>query len=162
MAQEDQLHWRETFFIFFEARNRPTLVQLERAIKALGQWYQLSQALADDRGFLESLVVSSPDDRVTLEISYEFGEAVRSQVSELVPDLVKEAQPDQLALLRRADARLDIMHFELLGTYDGESDDEEDLEDETFDPSCLLMVVQALVGLTQGVPIDPASGGILP
>ena len=30
-----------------------------------------------------------------------------------------------------------------------------------LDPSCLLMVVDALVELTEGLPIDPASGQIL-
>ena len=63
------------------------------------------------------------------------------------------------ALLLRADARLDVMHFEMMS--DGDDLDEDEM-DEMFDPSCLLMVVESLVELTRGVAIDPASGAILP
>ncbi len=63
--------------------------------------------------------------------------------------------PEERGKLNRlagCDARFDILHFEEVS--DGE-------EDETFDPSALLMVIEALARLTDGVAVDPQSGTIM-
>ena len=63
----------------------------------------------------------------------------------------------------RADARLDVMLFERIraGAW-GNQEEEEDWEAGGLDPSSLLGVVEALTKLTGGLPIDPASGTIMP
>ena len=153
--ERDEYHWRETYFILYDSRSRPTLTQIERALGELSDRYQLGRLMADDEGRFESLTLNSPDDNAALEISHEEGEAVVEQTTELAKQLKNEAEPDQLAALLKADARLDVMHFEQVTP--GEED-----EEEMLDPSCLLLVVDALVKLTEGIPIDPASGAILP
>lgn len=162
MATGGEYHWRETYFILFDSKNRPTISQIERALGDLGDRFELSLPAADAEGRFESITVASPPDHVALEISYECGEAVIEQGTELAKQLKGEAQSEQLAKLLRADARLDVMHFEHVTENSwAEDNGDEDLDD-LIDPSCLLLVVDALVELCRGIPIDPASGAILP
>jgi hypothetical protein len=104
--------------------------------------------------------VGTADTDSALEISYETGDAVIEQSAALAKQLKSEATPDQLKKLLRADARLDVMHFERVNTDEAVEDDEE-FGGEAVDPASLLKVVGALTKLTKGVPIDPASGAIL-
>jgi hypothetical protein len=156
----DQLEWRDTYFILFQQSGRPTLTQVEAAISDSARHVTLENLEADDDGMFESLLVQAPDDHAALEISYETGDAVIEQSAELAKQLKGEATPDQLKKLLRADARLDVMHFERVNAEEP-FDDEEDFGGEAVDPSSLLNVVAALAKLTKGVPIDPASGAIL-
>lgn len=159
MSGGDEYYWRETYFILFDRRRRPTLTQVERELGELNAKYQLLDLEADEDGLIESLRLRAPDDRAMLEITYESGEAVIEQTRELTVRLADEAEPEQLAVLRGADARFDVMHFEQITE---EAYPAEDALDEMLDPSCLLMVVDALVALADGLAIDPASGAILP
>ncbi len=160
MSGEPELHWRETYFILFDQANRPTLTQVERALGELNHRYELKNLQADDDGHLESISLNAPEDRVAIEISFESGEAVAEQTTQLAKQLQGEADSDQLAALLRADARFDVMHFEMVDS-EYASNDEDELDD-MLDPSCLLLVVDAMVELTAGLPIDPSSGAILP
>src|SRR3989304_662908 len=73
-----------------------------------------------------------------------------------------EATADQLKKLLRADARLDVMHFERVSAADAfNGDDDQEFGGEAVDPASLLNVGEALAKLTKGLPIDPASGAIL-
>lgn len=155
----DQLEWRDTYFILFQESGRPTLTQVEAAIGSAARHITLENLEADDDGMFESLLVQAPDDHSALEISYETGDAVIEQSAELAKQLKGEATPDQLKKLLRADARLDVMHFERVS--DEDAPDDEEFGGEAVDPSSLLNVVAALARLTKGVPIDPASGAIL-
>ena len=49
------------------------------------------------------------------------------------------------------------MHFERV-VHDTSGDEEEEM----LDPSCLLLAVDLLREMTEGIAIDPASGAILP
>lgn len=157
---DDQLEWRDTYFILFQQSGRPTLTQVEAAISDSARHITLENLEADDDGMFESLLVQAPVDHAALEISYETGDAVIEQSAELAKQLKGEATPDQLKKLLRADARLDVMHFERVNADEPYADDEE-FGGEAVDPSSLLNVVAALAKLTKGVPIDPASGAIL-
>jgi hypothetical protein len=158
--QGDQLEWRDTYFILFQQSGRPTLTQVEAAIADSARHITLENLEADEDGMFESLLVQAPDDHSALEISYETGDAVIEQSAALAKQLRGEATADQLKRLLRADARLDVMHFERVNS--GEfGDDEGDIEGEAVDPASLLNVVEALAKLTRGLPIDPASGAIL-
>ena len=156
----DQLEWRDTYFILFQESGRPTLTQVEAAIGNAARHITLENLEADDDGMFESLLVQAPEDHSALEISYETGDAVIEQSAALAKQLKSEATPDQLKKLLRADARLDVMHFERVSAEDSVDDDEE-FGGEAVDPASLLNVVAALAKLTKGVPIDPASGAIL-
>ena len=155
----NEFEWRETYFILFKANNRPTLTQVERVIGSLSDRLQLQNLRANDEGRFESVMVRSPDDYAAIEISFETGDAVIEQGTELAKQLRSEAGQEELAKLVSSDARLDLMHFEQM--VEGAVIDDDEMGD-MLDPSSLLMIVDALVGLTEGVAVDPASGAILP
>ena len=157
----DQLEWRDTYFILFQQSGRPTLTQVEAAITDSTRHITLENLEADEDGMFESLLVQAPDDHSALEISYETGDAVIEQSAALAKQLRGEATPDQLKKLLRADARLDVMHFERVNAEESFDDDDEEFGGDAVDPSSLLNVVEALAKLTKGLPIDPASGAIL-
>ena len=156
---DGEFHWRETYFIFFSLSNRPTLTQVERVLGELNKKFELKELCANDDGLFESVLLYSPDDNAALEICLEQGETIIEQQADLVSQLSEEATKEQMRMLTQADARLDIMHFEHVSSSWEEGD--ENL-DEMLDPGSLLLAVDALVELTGGVPIDPASGAIMP
>ncbi|MGD9635479.1 MAG: hypothetical protein AB7G28_12030 [Pirellulales bacterium] len=158
----DQLEWRDTYFILFQQSTRPTLTQVEAALSGAGRNLTLENLEADEDGMFESVLVQAPDDHSALEISYETGDAVVEQSAALAKQLKSEASADQLKKLLRADARLDVMHFERVSGGDDFGDDADEEFGEPVDPASLLNVVEALAKLTKGLPIDPASGAILP
>lgn len=156
----DQLEWRDTYFILFQQSTRPTLTQVEAVLSGADRHLTLENLEADEDGMFESVLVQAPDDHSALEISYETGDAVVEQSAALAKQLKGEASADQLKKLLRADARLDVMHFERVSAADDFEDDGEEFG-EPVDPASLLNVVEALAKLTKGLPIDPASGAIL-
>lgn len=182
-SEEDQaqLAWRETYFILFNRDERPTLTQVEAAIIDANPRLNPKNHLADDDGLFSSIFVDAPEDNAALEISYEVGEEINEQSLELANSLKNEIDGDQLAQLVRADARIDLMHFERLtsggtsggfgGDFGNDEDgddfgDDEDFADESFaaeglDPATLITVVEALASLTGGLAVDPAAGELL-
>ena len=60
----------------------------------------------------------------------------------------------RLEELRSCDARLDIFHFEQMVDVDAEGE-------EMFDPSALLVVLDTLAELTDGISVDPQGGAML-
>ena len=174
-AKGDELHWRETYFILFPRDRRPTLKQVATALTEANRRFQLENPESDDRGLLESMLVESSEDHAAVEISYEVGDAVIEQNLEWAKQLQKQLPPDQLQEIIKADARLDVAHFErvpsggsadpesplLGGGFGDEFGDDEDEPFEMLDPTCLLTVVDTLASLTNGLTFDPASGEIL-
>jgi hypothetical protein len=59
--------------------------------------------------------------------------------------------------IRECDARFDVLHFEQVPEFD--SEDEE--LDEMLDPTALLLVLNALARIADGVAIDPQAGAVL-
>jgi len=162
-ADEDQLEWRDTYFILFQQSERPTLTQVEAAITETSRRLKLENLEADEDGMFESVLVQAPQDNAALEISYETGDAVVAQSVDLAKQLKDDIDVKQLKRMLKADARLDVMFFERVrGDEYSDGDDDEEWEGGTLDPSSLLKVVDALTKLTHGLSIDPASGAILP
>jgi len=177
----DELHWRETYFILFPQDRRPQLETVAKALSEANAHYQLENLADDDGGLLQSMLVESHEDHAAVEISYEVGEGVIEQNLEWAKLLEADLLPDQLQEMIKADARLDVAHFERVpaGRSDPASpkspfndergndewgDDEFGSEEDNFemlDPTCLLTVVDALSQLTHGLTYDPASGEIL-
>jgi hypothetical protein len=167
----DELHWRETYFILFPHDRRPQLQKVANALTAANARYQLENLAADDRGLLQSLMVESHEDHAAIEISYEVGEGVIEQNLEWAKQFQAELPADQLQEMIKADARLDVAHFERMPAGGNDATAEESFlaeefgdEEENFemlDPTCLLTVVEALSQLTDGLTFDPASGEIL-
>ncbi len=159
---DEQLEWRDTYFVLFQQANRPTLTQVEAAITEASRRLKLENLEADEDGMFESVLVQAPQDNAALEISYERGDAVIEQSADLAKQLKGELGPKQLQQMLKSDARLDVMLFERVRGEDFGSDEEDDeWESGSLDPSSLLNVVEALAKLTRGLPIDPASGAVL-
>jgi hypothetical protein len=159
---DDQLEWRDTYFVLFQQANRPTLTQVEAAITESSQRLKLENLEADEDGMFESVLVHAPQDNAAVEISYEVGAAVVEQSAELAKQLKDEIGPKQLQQMLKSNARLDVMLFERVRNEDfGGDEDDEEWEGGSVDPSSLLNVVEVLAKLTHGLPIDPASGTIL-
>lgn len=159
-SYDDQLEWRDTYFILFQQSRRPTLTQVEAAIGESSRRLKLENLEADEDGMFESAVVQAPQDNAALEISYETGDAVIQQSADLAKQLKNELKGKQLQQMLKADARLDVMLFERVDE-DMYADEDEEWEGGSLDPSSLLNVVGALAKLTRGLPIDPASGAIM-
>jgi hypothetical protein len=158
--ERDEFKWRETYFVLFDSAKRPTLKKVERMLRDLNDRFELSNIRADEDGRFESITIMSPDDYAALDISYESGEEVLEQGEALEQELkatVADAEERaKLGRLRKCDARFDLLHFEQTT-----ADEAEDDADEILDPSALLIVLDALVELTGGVGVDPASGSLL-
>ena len=160
--QPVEIEWRDTYYIFFSKSVRPTLTQVEATISGAAHRVTTQNLLANDDGMFESILVQAPEDNAALEISYEMSEAVTEQCAELARQLQKDGtDPKQLTTLIQADARLDIMHFERVSNDPFSSNEDEDFANDLLDPTSLLVIIEALVNLTGGVPIDPGSGVIM-
>jgi len=166
----DKLLWRETYFILFPHDRRPSLKQVSAALSCANARLQLENPASDEAGLLESLLVESPEDHAAVEISYEVGEAIVEQNLEWAKQLQKQLAPEQLQDLIRADARLDVAHFERVpqngievnpDPFISDDLDDDEVAFDMLDPTCLLTVVETLSYLTGGLAFDPASGEIV-
>lgn len=96
-----------------------------------------------------------------MDVSFVEGEEVTEQLPELIRELKQNAADDEeLALVKqveRADARLDVFHFQQRAAA---GDSEED-EDAFMDPGGVLKVLTLLGKLCGGVAVDPQAGVIV-
>lgn len=156
--EREGYEWRETYFVFFDRARRPPLKQIEKLLHKLGKQFKLEGASADEGGHFEAISLVSESDFSAVDIAYEEGEEVREQAAALArefkPSQLDEDERKKLARLPKLDARFDLLHFEHLAA-EGPTGDE---DDDMLDPSALLLVLDAVVDLTDGIGVDPASG----
>ena len=159
---ENELYrWRETYFVLFDAANRPTAKQVIDTLQEVNERYQIGDARQDEAGRLEALTILSPDDNAAMDISYVTGEEVQEHTHELVEEMSGLVSKKELARLKKLpefDARLDVFHFEQL-SFEGPGDDEE--MEEFMDPGSLLIVLEKLARLTSGIGVDQESGSLI-
>jgi hypothetical protein len=154
---DEQYRWRETYFVWFRSSRRPSLEKVAETVRRLDGKYELSNPASDAAGLIESLTITSIDDHSALEVDYAVGEDVLLEANRTADELKPgDGDPEQLRRLPHCDARFEIMHFERF--FEGETEEE---SDDMFDPTALVIVIEALTRLTDGVAIDPASGMIL-
>jgi hypothetical protein len=157
---EDQNYrWRETYFVLFNVKKRPKLQTVAKAVQDMNGRYELKNQTADEHGRIESLTVISPEDYAALDICYTSGDEVQEQAAALVADLKKSSGDTCVVIpedkILSFNGRFDVLHFERIS----ETLEEED--DEMLDPSTLLIVLETLAKITDGVAVDPQSGTIL-
>ena len=150
LFENSEYEYRDTFFVFFDPENRPSSDKVEACIAELGSKYEMENAKSDDGDF-ESITVKSPYDFSAMDIAYVEGEEVTGQVQELMEEfktmtLVGDDHK-KLGKFKNASARFDIYHFEQVK---GESQD-------FLDPGGLLIVLEKLTDLCDGVGLDPQS-----
>ena len=89
MFENSHYRWRETYFVLFDAKKRPKLTTVTKAISALNKRFELSNLSADSAGGFDSLTLTSPDDFAALDICYTGGAEVLEQAASLVEDMKK-------------------------------------------------------------------------
>lgn len=155
LFENDQYRWRETYFVLFHSSDRPASATVERALQELGSRHEFSGARTDSDGRFEFATLESPYDFAAMDIAYIEGEDVSNQVSELNEQLkhatLNGDELKKLAKLHDCDARFDIFHFEKVVSD----------EDEFLDPGALLLVLEKLAQLCNGVGIDGQSNSIM-
>ncbi len=157
MFEDDRYRWRETYFVLFDRKHRPSTDRVKRALAALGDRYLMQNLSGNEQGEFESVTVLAPGDFAALDICYLEGEEVEEQAVELAKEMklnICEAEEEaKLKHIKHSNARFDVLHFEQLIDAEGEEE-----EDEMLDPGAALIVLAALTRLTHGVAVDPQSG----
>ncbi|MBC8352365.1 MAG: hypothetical protein H8E66_10285 [Planctomycetes bacterium] len=158
---ENKLYqWRETYFVLFVQPTRPQAAAVAATLKEQDSHYELENIVANEVGQLESLTLRSPEDSSAMDITFVTGEEVTEQREELLNSLAKstlgEGDRDKLNFLGDCDSRFDIYHFEQASFIGGDED-----EDDPLDPGALLIVMECLAMLCDGVGIDPQSGSLM-
>lgn len=155
LFEDSRYQYRDTYFVFFQKENRPSLDKIEATLAELGSRYQTMKKSEKD-GEFESLTFASPYDFSAMDIAVVEGEEVQAQIHELMEDFktvtLTGDDAQKLGLLSSCDARFDIFHFEKM---------EGQTEDEVLDPGGLLLVMQKLSELSDGVALDPQSQSLL-
>ena len=160
LFENDQYQWRETYFVLFHEKDRPTLDDVQKTLASLGNQYQVIEQRSNEGGFFESLTIISPDDFAAMDITYLAGDEVKEQVVELSDEMedtqLTGDEKQKLKRLKSCDARFDVYHFEQVVM--GQSDDE---EESYLDPGALLIVLERLARMCRGVGVDPQSGTLV-
>lgn len=156
LFSDNKYQYRETFFVLFKSDDCPSAEDLQMVLGSLGPRYETINVKEGDGGF-EALTVKSPRDFSAMDIIFTQGEEVTTQIDEiqeairtmtLTGDDIKK-----VGLLKDCDARFDIFHFEEIATA---TDD-----DQFLDPGGLLLVLEALAELCNGVALDPQSNSLM-
>lgn len=150
--------WRETYFLFLQANDRPTAEEAVKVLAPLKGRIVIENTQDDDEGKLEAMTILAPSDSAGIDVTYVTGEELDEQKAELKKELRGAKLPaDEQAKLERilaADARFDFFHFQQL------SDDPR--EDEEFlDPGALLSIMSQLAKLCHGTAYDPQSSSLM-
>jgi hypothetical protein len=153
--------WRETYFVFHKQAKRPTAEQVKEALEELHQTLELEDLKADDQGRFVSATVFAPNAYAAMDIGFVAGEEVAEQMETLPAELrdgaADDAERAKVRNLSGCDARLDLLHFEMMVDF-GDEDDE---FVGGFDPGALLAVMEALTELCDGIGVDPAAAIVM-
>lgn len=151
LFEDDNYVYRDTFFIYLKSESRPTAVQVQQCIESLGEKYETSN-LKDENGQFASISIRSPYDSSGMDVAYVQGEEVLENVSEQLREFrtitLSGDDHKKLVTLGDCNARLDVFHFEQ--KQDGGAE-------EMLDPGGLLLVMERLASVCQGVGLDPQS-----
>ena len=139
---EDETYlYRDTFFVLFEAGNRPSGTAVRDCIATIDEKCLISDLKATDGAF-DSVTVKSPHDRAAMDIVFVQGEEVIEQIADLIVDFQQITltgdEMGKLKSLKTCTARMDVFHFEEASATDS---------GDMLDPGGLLLVMEKLVGL---------------
>jgi len=156
LFENDQYEYTDTFFVFFKRENLPTAPAVKAAIEELGTRYDFGKVAFRQEQF-ESMTILSPQDFSAMDIVLDLNNEVTSQVEELATEFLSMTlNSDDLAKLEKfktLNARFDLFHFEkkVVGSE----------PDAFIDPGGLLIVLEKLRSLCDGVGLDPQSQMLL-
>lgn len=157
LFENEDYQYRDTFFVMFDCGQRPTSAQVKEALNELGGRYEVVNIRETEEGF-ESITVKSPYDFSAMDIVLVEGTEVENQVKELLDEFKSITligdEAEKLKKLKHCNARFDIYHFE-------QSDQQTGSEEEHLDPGALLLVIEKLTELSNGIGLDPQSMSLL-
>ena len=157
LFENEQYEYTDTFFVFFKRENLPSADAIASALSELGQRYQPGK-MSLREGAFESMTVLSPQDFSAMDIVLDLNAEVATQIEEMVGEFraltLTGDEREKLTSFRECDARFDLFHFEkqVAGNED---------PDAFIDPGGLLIVLEKLRALCDGVGIDPQSQMLL-
>ena len=161
LFENSEFQWRETFFVMFEQGKRPTLNQIQSVIEGLGGRLQAENMRSTADGEFESVTLYAPDDFAAMDIICTVGEEVIEQIpnliKELEPNMFDEEEKAQLLAIKRSTGRLEIFHFEQ-HTFTAPEDG---VDSNVMDPGGVLIVLQRLNAICDGVVVDPQSSSVM-
>jgi hypothetical protein len=134
----------------------PDGAKLQQVLAGLGPRYETVSFVENEHGF-ESLTVKSHRDFSAMDIVFVKGSEVTAQIQEVLDAArtmtLSREDTEKIGRLKNFDARFDIFHFEELATA---------TEDDQFlDPGGLLVVLEALAELCDGVALDPQTLSVM-
>jgi hypothetical protein len=148
--------YRDTYFVLFDRKNRPSDAKIKGLLAELGNKFKISE-LRQENGQIESITLIDPQDFSAMDIAYVEGDDVSTQIKDIREEFraitLRGEDVEKLKQIKDFDARFDIFHFEQVVS---DSDDEE-----FIDPGGLLLVMEKLVQLCNGVGYDPQSQSLL-
>ncbi len=160
LFENPEYQWRETFFVLFDESRRPPADEIKSALERLSSKLEVTDLRADQDGRIESLTIYSPDDFAAMDVSCTTGDEVLEQVPELLkevePNIETDEEKSKFRQLTECTARLDVYHFQHQS-----SDAGEEFSEEFMDPGGLLVVLERLGEICNGVVVDPQSGGLM-
>ena len=153
---DSKYQYRETYFVLFNSDDCPSPEDVQMVLGSLGPRYETVNLQKTEEGF-ESMTVKSPRDFSAMDIIYTQGEEVTAQIEE-IQEAMRNATLSgddikKVTALKNFDARFEIFHFEETATA---TDD-----DQFLDPGGLLLVLEALAELCNGVALDPQSNSLM-
>lgn len=150
LFEDENYQYCDTFFVFFDNGNIPSLKDLVDTIQSGGERYHTENAREND-GKFESITVRSPHDSSAMDIILVNGSEVSEQVAEVVGELRNMSLDgddfNKLVKIEKANARLDVFHFQR----------KTESEQEMHDPGGLFLIIDKLNTLCHGVGHDPQS-----
>ncbi len=116
LFERPEYQWRETFFVLFDASQRPSADSVKDEIQSLNSRLEVTDLRNAEDGGFESLTVFAKDDFAAMDISCVRGQEVREQIPDLIEQLQSNCDTDedreQLSRIKGSSARLDVFHFE--------------------------------------------------
>ncbi len=162
LFENSEYQWRETYFVYFEASKRPSTASLESMLTELNSAYELLNVRSSDDGEFESLTLISKDDYAAMDLTCVATEEMQEQTQELADELKENAMPDEKEMVNRvrdSTCRLEVYHFEQL-VFVGASGSEDE-PDDFMDPGSLLVVLNQIAEMCDGIVVDPQSSSFL-
>lgn len=156
LFENEQYEYTDTFFVFFDRENLPQPDAVKAAITELGSRYEFGDmAFRGDQ--FESMTILSPQDFSAIDIVLDLNTEVTTQIDELATEFrsltLNGDDREKLTKFKTMNSRFDLFHFEK--KFDGEE------PDAFIDPGGLLIVLEKLRSLCDGVGLDPQSQMLL-
>ena len=163
LFEQPEFEWRETYFVLFDQANLPAAEVLQSVLETASSKFEVANLRMREDGTFESLTVYSPADLAAMDVTCMHGEDVTTQIPELLdelrPNCESEEEQQQLGQLANSSARMDIYHFEQKDVGGIPAEPSEEME--FMDPGGVLMVLELIAQLCEGVVVDPQTSTIM-